>query len=88
MQITSRDQVSDHIFEKQVFPGLFRHLHKEFAILPFQEREDAVQDGVCLAFETWRLLRLDTIRCREDAVADLARYASEKYFQGVRFAAV
>lgn len=79
---------TDQIFEQQVLPPLFRQLHQHFAILPLDEREDAVQDGVCIAYEAWKMLRMDTILCREEAVVNLAKYASDRYLHGVRFAAV
>ena len=81
----SRRQL-DALFVQEVLPGLTRALEREFADWFEADREDAVQDCVCQAMETWRGLGIAWTKHRAAIPVALAAHVSGRYFHGVRFA--
>jgi hypothetical protein len=71
---------------REVLPRLTRALEREFAGWFEADREDAIQDCVCQALETWRGLGIPWANHRAEIPAALAGHVSNRYFRGVRFA--
>lgn len=86
------DRQMNNAFESQIMPGLTLRLEHAFADLAEDEREDAVQDATCQAFEAYKLLRvgenLNRSHNTDDTVFALATFASARYQNGVRFASL
>ncbi|MDR1533627.1 MAG: hypothetical protein LBU64_00805 [Planctomycetota bacterium] len=76
-------------FETRVLPGLTAELERKFADWDVEKREEAVQDCVCLALETWRSLwplGEASRKVAREMPSVLAAHASRRYLTGVRFA--
>jgi hypothetical protein len=71
---------------REVLPGLIQALERRFIDWFDADREDAVQDCVCQALETWRSLGIPWAGHRAELPAALAAHVSDRYFSGVRFA--
>ena len=77
-------------FEQQILPELTVLLEGAFEEMTEYDREEAVQDSVCQALQSFLLLRLhDNIRqntTRDETALVLAKFASSQYLAGIRFA--
>jgi hypothetical protein len=79
----------NRLFETRVLPGLTAELERKFADWDVEEQEEAVQDCVCQALETWRSLWPLGEASREVAremPSVLAAHAGRRYLAGIRFA--
>ena len=87
----SETQVNTY-FERQILPELSTLLEGVFRDFSDFDREEAVQDSVCQALETFRVLRLhENIRqntALDETALVLAKFASSQYLAGIRFASL
>jgi hypothetical protein len=74
------------MFVREVLPGLTQALERRFTDWFEADREDAVQDCICQALETWRGLGIPWTKQQAEIPAALAAHVSDRYFSGVRFA--
>jgi len=86
----SERQINSY-FEQQILPELTTLLEGAFEDLTDFDREEAVQDSVCQALQAFRVLGLreniSQNTARDETALVLAKFASNQYLAGVRFAA-